>query len=144
MKTRNEIILILKEKGLKVTPQRISILSAVYKLGNHPGAEKVIESIREEFPNIASGTIYKVLDTFVNNGILHKVKTEAGIMRYDSEPETHHHLYCSESDRIEDYFDKELDGILKNYFANKNIPNFSIEDVKLQIKGRFQKRKSKK
>ena len=30
------------EKGLKVTPQRIAILEAIYKLDNHPTVENII------------------------------------------------------------------------------------------------------
>jgi Fur family peroxide stress response transcriptional regulator len=46
-------------------------------------------------------------------------------------------LYCAESDRIEDYFDTELNEIIGNYFAKKGIPDFKIEDIKLQIIGKF-------
>ncbi len=58
-------------------------------------------------------------------------------MRYDAIIEKHHHLYCSESDRIEDFYDNELNDILETYLKNKKIPNFKIEDIKLQIVGRF-------
>jgi Fur family peroxide stress response transcriptional regulator len=51
--------------------------------------------------------------------------------------ESHHHLYCSESDRIEDYKDNELNELLENYFETKGIPDFKIEDIKLQIIGKF-------
>ena len=33
----------LKQKGLKITPQRVAIYEAVLKLNNHPNAEKVID-----------------------------------------------------------------------------------------------------
>jgi Fur family peroxide stress response transcriptional regulator len=48
-------------------------------------------------------------------------------------------LYFSESDRIEDYNDPDLDSLLEEYFKNKKIPNFRIEDIKLQIIGKYQK-----
>jgi Fur family peroxide stress response transcriptional regulator len=60
-------------------------------------------------------------------------------MRYDAILEKHHHLYCSESDRIEDYMDDELNKLIENYFEKKNIPDFKIEDIKLQIIGKFVK-----
>ena len=73
----------LSEKGLRVTPQRIAILGAILKLKNHPTAENIIEYIKTNHPNISVGTVYKVLDSFVENSLLKKVKTEGGIMRYD-------------------------------------------------------------
>lgn len=129
----------LTEKGLKVTPQRISILEAVYALDNHPTADNIIEFIRESHPNIATGTVYKVLETLVSKQLIKKVKTDRDIMRYDGLSEQHHHLYCSECDLIEDYIDEELDEILKKYFENKAMPGFYIEDIVLQIRGTYDK-----
>ena len=136
-----EIIAKLVEKGLKVTPQRITIFEAIIKLNNHPTAENIIEYIRKNQPNISVATVYKVLDALVENELINKVKTERDIMRYDAIMESHHHIYCSDSDRIEDYNDKELNGLLERYFENKKIPDFSIKDIKLQIIGRYTKQK---
>jgi len=134
---RNKLI----EKGLKVTPQRIAILEAIIKLNNHPTAENIIDFIRNNHPNIATATVYKVLDALTSNELIKKVKTERDIMRYDAVMESHHHLYCSESDRIEDYNDNELNALLEKYFETKGIPDFKIEDIKLQIIGKFIKNK---
>ena len=127
------------QKGLKITPQRVIILEAIYKLNNHPTADNIIENIRESHPNIAIGTVYKVLETLVENGLIRKVKTDKDIMRYDGIIENHHHLYCSKCDLIEDYIDEDLDNLLKNHFKDKNIKGFKIEDIVLQIRGTFDK-----
>jgi Fur family peroxide stress response transcriptional regulator len=135
--SRNKLI----EKRLKVTPQRIAVLEAIFKLNNHPTAENIIDYIRKNHPNIATATVYKVLDKFVSYGLINRVKTEKDIMRYDAILESHHHLYCSDSDQIEDYKDDELNKLLEGYFNKKRIPNFKIEDLKLQIIGKFIKNK---
>jgi len=129
---------ILNSKKLKITPQRLEVLNAVSKSKNHPTAENIIELIRKNNPNIAVGTVYKTLETFVNNGIVKKIETSDGSMRYDAITEQHHHLYSNESEKIEDYFDEELNVLLQNYFANKAIPNFKLEDIKLQLIGKFE------
>ncbi|MHC1706041.1 MAG: Fur family transcriptional regulator [Bacteroidales bacterium] len=129
----------LTEKGLKVTPQRMAIMEAIFKLHNHPTAEQIIEYIRRYHPNIATATVYKVLDAFVASGLIQRVKTAKDSMRYDGILESHHHLYCSDSDRIEDYHDQELNELLSGYFEKKGIPDFKIEDIKLQIIGKFNK-----
>jgi Fur family peroxide stress response transcriptional regulator len=130
---RNKLI----EKGLKITPQRVVVLQAIHALNNHPTADMIIAHINESHPNIAIGTVYKTLETFVQKGLITKVKTDRDIMHYDEVMENHHHLYCSDSDKIEDYFDDNLDRIIRDYFEKKNIPNFEIEDIKLEIKGKF-------
>ena len=134
-----EISIKLKEKGLKVTPQRIAILEAIIKLNNHPSADNIIEYIRNYHPNISTATVYKVLDALVLNGLVKKVKSDKDIMRYDAVLEKHHHLYSSESNRIEDYNDDELNEMLEKYFKKKGIPDFKIEDINLQIIGKFLK-----
>jgi Fur family peroxide stress response transcriptional regulator len=131
----------LKEAGLKVTPQRLAILEAVYELDNHPSAEHIIDYIRGAHPGIATGTVYKVLDTLVENRLIKRVKTDKDAMRYDGILENHHHLYCAESERIEDYSDRELDRLLENYFRKKGISGFQIEEIRLQIKGSFKNNK---
>ena len=127
----------LSQAGLKITPQRIVVLEAVVELRNHPTAENVIDFIKTNHPNIATGTVYKTLETFVEKGLIKKVKTDRDIMRYDAMIEPHHHLYCSNSDRIEDFMDPELQKMIEEYFYRHQIPNFKIEDIKLQIIGEF-------
>ena len=129
----------LAEKGMKITPQRMAVLEAIYQLNNHPTAENVIEFIRKTHPNVAVGTVYKVLETLVQNGIIKKVTTDKDYMRYDGIVENHHHLYSTDSNIIEDYQDPDLDLLLQNYFDSKNIPGFKIEEFVLQIKGTFNK-----
>lgn len=127
----------LKQKGLKITPQRIAIYEAVCKLKNHPTAENIIDYIKTNHPNISVGTVYKVLDSFVENQLLKKVKNEKDVMRYDAIVQHHHHLYCTESDRIEDFEDPGLDKLITDYFKEKRIKGFKVKEITLQITGKF-------
>lgn len=119
----------------------MAILEAIIKLNNHPTAENIIDYIRKNYPNIATATVYKVLDALVANELIEKVKTERDVMRYDAIMESHHHIYYSDSDRIEDYIDNDLNELLEKYFEKKKIPDFKIEDIKLQIIGKYIKPK---
>lgn len=138
---REELGINLKVSNLKVTPQRMAVLEALSSLKNHPTADNIKEYVVKNHPNIAVGTIYKTLETFVKNGLVKKVKTEKDVMRYDPIIEKHHHLYCEETEHIEDFFDDELNNLLEKYFMKKKIPNFKIKDVKLQIIGSFKNKK---
>jgi len=132
-----EIIKILTDNRLKVTPQRTAVLEVIYTLNNHPSADYIIDFLRLSFPHITLSTVYKILDVFVGKGILRRVKPDDGVMRYDYVKEKHHHLYCAETERIEDYYDNELDKFIENYMKKKIIPNFKIRDIRLQIIGNF-------
>ncbi len=128
----------LTEKGLKVTPQRLAIYEAVLELKNHPAADNIVGYIRDNHPGISTATVYKVLEALVDSGLVKMVKTDCDVMRYDAITQNHHHLYCAQSDRIEDYMDEDLNQMLRDYFAKKEIPGFTIEEIKLQIIGNFQ------
>ncbi len=127
----------LAEKGLRVTPQRLLVFEAIINLKTHPTADNIVEYVRKNHPNIAVGTVYKVLETLVEHNLISRVKTENDVMRYDGVTDYHHHLYCSESDRIEDYSDENLQKIIYDYFNKNDIPGFEIEDIRLQIIGKF-------
>lgn len=132
--TVKEVRQIIADKGLKATTQRIVILTVVYGLENHPRAENIIAEVQKKYPRIAVGTIYRILETFVNTGIIRKVKSDNGVVRYDGKMKGHHHLYCDESDLIEDYEDEKLDDLLGAYFKDRKIGDYKIENISLQIK----------
>lgn len=137
---RSEIRDKLIGKKLKVTPQRLAIYEAIVKLNNHPTADDIANTIKLDHPNIAIGTIYKVLDSLVSTGLVKKVNTEKDVMRYDAVLENHHHLYDSGSDRISDYYNDEINELLLEYFRKNKIPDFEIGEIKLQIVGKFNER----
>ncbi|NTW78305.1 MAG: transcriptional repressor, partial [Syntrophaceae bacterium] len=87
----------LREKGLKATPRRLSMLEAIIELNNHPTAEEIIKYLRNQNQNIATATVYKALDIMAARKVIIKVDTEKQISRYDAILEPHHHLYCAES-----------------------------------------------
>ena len=127
----------LRDKGLKATPRRLSILEAIIELNNHPTAEEIIKFIRNQNLNIATATVYKALDIMVARKVIIKVDTEKHIIRYDAIPEPHHHLYSAESNIIKDYENEEINKILEKYFKKNKIRDFDIEEIKLQIIGKF-------
>jgi Fur family peroxide stress response transcriptional regulator len=131
------LISTFRQKGLKVTPQRIAVYEAVVNLKNHPTAEQIIEYIKKNHPNISVATVYKVLEFLIENELIRRVKNEEDIMRYDALTKKHHHLYCTESNRIEDYEDPELDRLIEEYFSHKKIKGFKVKDITLQITGEF-------
>lgn len=137
MKTIQEIAKSISESGLKVTPQRVAVMQAFEKL-NHPRAEEIYKEVYNSIPGLSPTTVYNILDVLVNKGIVKRVKTESGVMRYDAVSDHHHHMYCLSSDRVEDFFDPELDKILQEYFEKKRIDGFKIEDIKLQLMGKFE------
>ncbi len=131
-----DITVRLKGKGLKVTPQRLAVLEALVENNTHPNAESIIKIIKRNHPSISVGTIYNILDVFVEKGIIAKLQTEDSIMRYDPLVKEHHHIYVKDEGDIIDYFDDELTELVKRYLSNKNeFSKIEIESVKINILG---------
>lgn len=126
---------ILMDHGLKVTPQRTLILEALLSLDDHPSYEIIMKFMRSRYPNISLATIYNTLKLFKEKGIIKQVATASEEIRFDPVQINHHHLYFRDTDKLEDFEDKELDRILKNYFSKKQIPGFNIENINIMVTG---------
>jgi len=129
----------LRDKGLKATPRRVLILEAITELNNHPAADEIVKYIRNRNLNVATATVYKALDILVAKNVINKVETEKNRIRYDAITEPHHHLISTETGLITDYQNDEIHNILREYFKKNKIDEFEIEEIKLQITGKFKK-----
>ena len=65
MSKKNE----LRDKGLRLTPQRELVLQAVRELG-HATPEEVAEKVRKSHPGINLSTVYRNLETLENVGLV--------------------------------------------------------------------------
>jgi Fur family peroxide stress response transcriptional regulator len=138
MESIQSIKTLFASKGLKITLQRIAVYQAMEILG-HACPEDVIAEVHTVHPTITVGTIYNVLECLVENKILTKVMTGANKMYFDIRTDEHHHLYCAKNQRIEDFSDSGLTDMIRNYLSLKEIDNFELETIQVQLMGNFKK-----
>ncbi|MDX5347397.1 MAG: transcriptional repressor, partial [Hymenobacteraceae bacterium] len=101
----------------------------------HPSAEDVYKWLNPANPSISLGTVYKTLDSFVASGLICKVLSENDSRRYDDNCQAHNHIYCTNTQEIIDYHDPELEALLADFFRKRNIANFNIGSIAVQITG---------
>ncbi|MEL7004367.1 MAG: transcriptional repressor [Bacteroidota bacterium] len=130
-----EIVKQISQAGLKVTHQRIVILKAASAMDSHPSTEQIYEAIKSDNPTLSLATVYKTLETFVQSGLLSKVSTDSGQMRYDPKLDSHGHIYCDNTKEIIDYYDEELNNIIVDFFKKKKVNNLRIRNITLNING---------
>lgn len=135
--TYQDLKTLLSKHELKATHQRILILEAFILTKEHPTAEMLYNAAKPKSPSLSLGTVYKTLDAFTEVGLVKKVKTDEDTVRYDAKTDNHHHIFCHKTNRIIDYEDDELEALLKDYFQRKQIENFEIEDIQLQLSGKI-------
>ena len=81
--------------GLKYSKQRASIKDYLMHTTSHPTADTVYLHIKEEFPNISLGTVYRNLNLLCENGQLLKVPIPGASDRFDHTLCWHSHMYCT-------------------------------------------------
>ena len=91
---------ILRQSGLRCTPQRVAIVREVFTR-RHPTAYEVYESVRRYFPTIGLATVYNTLRTMTQRGLVAELPFSSE-MRFDANMTPHANLVCRKCDRIED------------------------------------------
>ncbi len=81
---------------MKYSRQRAAILSFLQSRRDHPTAELVYSSVKEEFPNISLGTVYRNLNQLAEARIITKHSFGMlGTDHFDYNTDPHYHFVCS-------------------------------------------------
>lgn len=127
----------IKEAGLKATPQRLAIYESMRKLG-HASVDMVVEDLKSSFPSLTVATIYNVLESFVNAGLLVRRFSSNNKMYFDVNVYEHAHFYDQEENSYMDFNDPDLVKIVMDYLSTKKIDKFEIKSVDIQLVGKKQ------
>ena len=92
----------LRENGLKVTPQRLSIYGLLLATKQHPSAEAIYEAVKSSMPSINFNTVYKTLSSLAESGLIKKLVVEENHYRFDADTSPHAHLLCVQCNGLED------------------------------------------
>ena len=69
--TKESIIKRLRQKGLKVTPQRLAIIEVlIEQRDSHPGARLVYEEAKKKKKSVSLSTTYATLNELSRHGII--------------------------------------------------------------------------
>ncbi|MBU5226135.1 Fur family transcriptional regulator [Clostridium senegalense] len=86
----------LKEKNLKVTKARVSILELLFKSDKCLSANEIWENIRKTLIGIDLSTVYRNLDVLVNKNIIEKDILDNNIYVYSIQEDIHMHTIICE------------------------------------------------
>jgi Fur family peroxide stress response transcriptional regulator len=98
----SEIVQILKQRGLRVTPQRFAVYANLRSRTDHPTVEHLLIDINAEAPTASQATIYSALQALRDANLVREVLLEEGVVRYDANVNDHHHFRCRCCGSIED------------------------------------------
>jgi len=98
-----KLIASLREKGYKLTAQRLEIISLLARDMTHPGAGDIFRKVRKQVPNISMSTVYYTLDMLKKEGLLRELEFYNQDNRYDVTVDDHINLICKKCGKIEDF-----------------------------------------
>jgi len=93
--------LLLREHTLKVTPQRLGILTLMHTYG-HLSIEDLFEYIKKQFSSISLATLYKNINAMLENKLITEVKIPNMKSKYEIAKDTHAHILCTKCGEFKD------------------------------------------
>lgn len=93
---------------IKYSRQRECIKNFLADRYDHPTAETVYINVKEDFPNISLGTVYRNLSLLAELGEIQKISTGIGPDRFDGNPKPHYHFFCNKCGSV---IDLKMEGI---------------------------------
>lgn len=124
-------IALLEGKGYRLTPQRLIILTALQKSGDHISAEDVFKQVRRQYPTINISTIYRTLELLEKINLVTSTDLGDGTKQYHYiESSKHHHLVCKSCGDIMELSGSHLqplkDVLYKEYKFKTNLNHLVI------------------
>ena len=90
------------ETTTKQFRKRNAILNYLRCTDTHPSAEMVYSHLKQEYPDISLGTVYRNLSMFKDKGEIISVGTVNGVERFDGNTMPHVHFICTNCEAVSD------------------------------------------
>ncbi len=98
-----ELIAKLRERGYRLTPQRMAVLKVLVGSNEHPSAEQIYERVQIDFPMTSLATVYKTVAVLKEMGEILELSFGDDSSRYDGgRSHPHPHLICIKCKSISD------------------------------------------
>lgn len=92
----------LRERGLRVTKQRLAVLGALHE-HQHSTVDQLHAAATVELPTLTAQAVYLMLDDLIAAGLVRRLDAPRQAARFETRADdNHHHLLCSECGRIVD------------------------------------------
>jgi len=128
-----KLLSLSKEKGLKLTPQRMVIFRILSESNQHVTVDQVYQKASAEYPMLSPATVYRNMEQMVDAGLLTRLDLGGSSMRYDTNLEEHHHFVCTECGKVSDVY---LEDIQYKMDANRShLEKAKINSLDLHLQG---------
>lgn len=135
---------ILKDEGLKATPQRLAVHEAMMALV-HASADTVQEYIEAQCKtDITAASVYNILESLEALGVYSSRLSANNKKYYDINAYNHVHLYDSQGHEFKDIADDEVIELVESHFKGRKFRGYKIDSIDIQIVAHPTRRGTKK
>ena len=121
---------LLRDNGLKVTPQRLGILSFMEQKG-HISVDDLYTEVRALFPSVSLATMYKNINSMVASNVITEVKIPLQKPMFEIVKKSHGHLFCQKCGEFMDIM-LDLENIVEDA---KNKSHYKLMETSLILSG---------
>jgi Fur family transcriptional regulator, peroxide stress response regulator len=86
----------------KRSRQRERILELLQSTGHHPTADWIYQRLKDEFPSLSMGTVYRNLSVLAEQGLISRIDFGSTFDRFDANTARHYHFVCERCGAIVD------------------------------------------
>jgi Fe2+ or Zn2+ uptake regulation protein len=128
--------LFLREAGLRVTKQRVAVVSALAG-APHSGADAVLGRVRRDVGQVSTQAIYDVLHTLTDRGLLRRIQPAGSSARYELRVgDNHHHVVCRSCGAVADIdCATETAPCLEAAELDRLAPGFVVDEAEVTFWG---------
>ena len=98
----NNALNMFKEKGIRITPQRLAVYGMLCKGRNHFTADEIYEKIKLQLPGVSLATVYTVLELLKGKELVQEIRISFDKSQFEARIDSHHHFMCRECKKIFD------------------------------------------
>ncbi len=131
MTNRTALVERLKEKGLRVTQQRVAVLEYLCSTPTHPTADEIGTAVNRAAPTTSRASVYNVLHSLTSSGLVEELVFEDAVARYDANLGPHHHFVCTRCHAVHDVPEDAIPLPPKKKLASGHV----VECVDVTLRG---------
>lgn len=111
----------LQDSGLKGTKPRLAVLHVLEEQHRPLDVAEILHGLEEHHIAADQATVYRILDTFTQKGLIERLEFHEGKFRYERAGEDHHHLICESCGKVEDMSDCNIGELEKDVKKKKGF-----------------------
>ena len=131
---RQQFIDYIRERGMRVTRERMALLDEIYRQHGHIDADELLEGAEAAGHSVSRATVYRTLDLLVDCGLVQRQRLGRNRFLYEHlhPGQRHDHLACRECGRVVEFVSPGIQAMLTEICR---AHGFDKDDRQLQIVG---------